>query len=99
LKDITPIVKIASTPNVLVVHPSVPAKTAKEFVALVKAKTDQIAYLYAGTGSTAFLAAELFKMLTGTKMLHVPYKGTAPALTAILCGRTEVTVTCVPCRV
>ena len=96
LKDITPIVKIASTPNVLVVHPSVPAKTTKEFVALVKAKPDQIAYSSAGTGSTAFLAAEMFKLLTGTKMLHVPYKGTSPALTAILSGETQATVAALP---
>jgi tripartite-type tricarboxylate transporter receptor subunit TctC len=60
LKDITVIVKVASTPNILVVHPSVPAKTAKEFVALVKSKPGQIAYSSAGTGSTAFLAAEMF---------------------------------------
>jgi tripartite-type tricarboxylate transporter receptor subunit TctC len=96
LKDVTPIVKIASTPNVLVVHPSVPAKTAKEFIALVKAKPDQIAYSSAGTGSTAFLAAELFKMLTGTRMLHVPYKGTSPALTAILSGETQASVIALP---
>src|SRR6185436_12981038 len=96
LKDITPILKIASTPNVLVVHPSVPAKTAKEFIALVKAKPDKIAYSSAGTGSTAFLAAELFKLLTGTKMLHVPYKGTAPALTAILSGEAQASVVALP---
>jgi tripartite-type tricarboxylate transporter receptor subunit TctC len=96
LKDVAPIIKIASTPNVLVVHPSVPAKTAKEFIALVKAKPDQIAYSSAGTGSTAFLAAELFKMLTGTKMLHVPYKGTSPALTAILSGETQASVVALP---
>jgi tripartite-type tricarboxylate transporter receptor subunit TctC len=96
LKDVTPIIKIASTPNVLVVHPSVPAKTAKEFIALVKAKPGQIAYSSAGTGSTAFLAAELFKMLTGTKMLHVPYKGTSPALTAILSGETQASVVALP---
>jgi tripartite-type tricarboxylate transporter receptor subunit TctC len=96
LKDVTPIVKIASTPNVLVVHPSVPAKTTKEFIALVKAKPDQIAYSSAGTGSTAFLAAELFKLLTGTKMLHVPYKGTSPALTAILSGETQASVVALP---
>jgi tripartite-type tricarboxylate transporter receptor subunit TctC len=96
LKDVAPIIKIASTPNVLVVHPSVPAKTAKEFIALVKAKPDQIAYSSAGTGSTAFLAAELFKMLTGTRMLHVPYKGTSPALTAILSGETQASVVALP---
>ena len=99
LRDITPIVKIASTPNVLVVHPSVPAKTTKEFVALVKAKPDKIAYSSAGTGSTSFLAAEMFKLLTGTKMLHVPYKGTSPALTAILSGETQAMVAALPAAV
>ncbi len=96
LKDVTPIIKIASTPNVLVVHPSVPAKTVKDFIALAKAKPDQIAYSSAGTGSTAFLAAEMFKLYTGTKMLHIPYKGTSPALTAILSGETQATVAALP---
>ena len=99
LKDITPIVRIASTPNVLVVHPSVPARTTKEFIALVKAKPEGIAYSSAGTGSTAFLAAEMFKLLTGTKMLHVPYKGTSPALTAILSGETQAMVAALPAAV
>jgi tripartite-type tricarboxylate transporter receptor subunit TctC len=99
LKDILVIVKIASTPNILVIHPSIPSKTTREFVALVKAKPDQIAYSSAGTGSTAFLAAELFKLLTGTKMLHVPYKGTAPALTAILSGETQAMVAALPAAV
>ncbi|MGZ8198319.1 MAG: Bug family tripartite tricarboxylate transporter substrate binding protein, partial [Burkholderiales bacterium] len=74
LKDVTPIIKAGSTPNVLVVHPSVPVKTTKELLALLKAKPNQIAYASAGTGSTAFLAAELFKMLADVRMLHVPYK-------------------------
>lgn len=96
LRQFEPISLIAIAPNVLVVHPSVPAKTAKEFIALVKAKPDQIAYSSAGTGSTAFLAAELFKLLTGTRMLHVPYKGTSPALTAILSGETQASVVALP---
>lgn len=96
LKDVTPIIKAGSTPNVLVVHPSVPVKTTKELLALLKAKPDQIAYASAGTGSTAFLAAELFKMLADVRMLHVPYKGTAPALTSILSGETQVAVTALP---
>ena len=96
LKDVTPVVKAGSTPNVLVVHPSVPAKTAKEFVALLKAKPDHIAYSSAGTGSTSFLAAELFKMLAGVRMLHVPYKGTTPALTSILTGETQTSVIALP---
>jgi len=99
LKDITVIDKIASTPNILVVHPSVPAKTTKDFIALVKSKPGQIAYSSSGTGSTAFLAAEMFKLLTGTTMLHVPYKGTAPALTAILSGETQAMVAALPATV
>ncbi len=96
LKDLQPIVKAGSTPNVLIVHPSLPVKTTRDLVALLKSKPDQISYSSAGTGSTAFLAAELFKMLAGVKMLHVPYKGTAPALTSILSGETQVTVTALP---
>ena len=96
LKDVTPIIKAGSTPNVLIVHPSLPVKTTKELVALLKAKPDQIAYSSAGTGSTAFLAAELFKMLAGVRMLHVPYKGTSPALTSILSGETQVAITALP---
>ena len=96
LKDVTPIIKAGSTPNVLIVHPSLPVKTTKELVALLKAKPGQIAYSSAGTGSTAFLAAELFKMLADVKMLHVPYKGTSPALTSILSGETQVAITALP---
>jgi tripartite-type tricarboxylate transporter receptor subunit TctC len=96
LKDLTPIIKAGSTPNVVIVHPSLPVKTAKELVALLKSKPDQIAYASAGTGSTAFLAAELFKMLAGVRMLHVPYKGTSPALTSILSGETQVAITALP---
>jgi tripartite-type tricarboxylate transporter receptor subunit TctC len=96
LKDVTPIIKAGSTPNVLVVHPSLPVKTTKELVALLKSKPGQIAYSSAGTGSTSFLAAELFKLLGDVKMLHVPYKGTAPALTSILSGETQVAITALP---
>lgn len=99
LKDIAPIVKAGSTPNVLVIHPSLPAKTTAQFIALAKAKPGMIAYSSAGTGSTAFLAAEMFKLLTGTKMLHVPYKGTSPALTSILSGETQALFGALPATV
>ena len=99
LKDIAPIERAGSTPNVLVIHPSVPAKSAAEFIALAKAKPDQIAYSSAGTGSTAFLAAEMFKLLAGIRMLHVPYKGTSPALTAILSGETQAMVGALPAAI
>ncbi len=99
LKDIVPIVKAGSTPNVLIIHPSVPAKTTAQFIALAKAQPGKIAYSSAGTGSTAFLAAEMLKLLTGIKMLHVPYKGTAPALTAIISGETQAMVGALPAAV
>jgi tripartite-type tricarboxylate transporter receptor subunit TctC len=99
LKDIAPIVRVASTPNVLVIHPSVPAKTTREFIALAKSKPGQLAYSSAGTGSTSFLAAEMFKLFTGVKMLHVPYKGTAPAMTAILSGEAQALVAALPATV
>ena len=99
MKNSTPVIKAGSTPNVLVVHPSVPAKTAAEFIKLAKAQPDKITYASAGTGSTAFLAAELFKMLAEVKMLHVPYKGTSPALTSILGGETQAMVGALPAAV
>jgi tripartite-type tricarboxylate transporter receptor subunit TctC len=99
LKDFTPIVLAASTPNVLLVHPSLPAKTTREFVALAKARPGDIVYSSAGAGSTSFLAAELFKLLTHTRMLHVPYKGTAPAMTAVLSGETQSLVAALPATV
>lgn len=99
LKDIAPIVKAGSTPNVVVIHPSVPAKSMAEFIALAKSQPGKIAYASAGTGSTAFLAAEMLKLLTGIKMLHVPYKGTSPALTSILSGETQVMVGALPAAV
>ncbi|MDP2240645.1 MAG: tripartite tricarboxylate transporter substrate binding protein [Burkholderiales bacterium] len=99
LKDIAPIVKAGSTPNVLVIHPSLPVKTVAAFITLAKAQPDRIAYASAGTGSTAFLAAELLKMLTGIKMLHVPYKGTSPAITSILSGETQALVGALPATV
>ncbi len=96
LKDLTPIILIGATPDVLVVHPSVPVKNAKEFIALAKAHPNQIAYASTGTGGAAFLAAELFKLETGVKMLHVPYKGAGPALIGLLSGETQAMVVALP---
>ena len=96
LKDFAPVVLIASTPNVLVVHPSLPVKTAKEFVALARAKPGEIAYASSGHGGAAFLAAELLKLRTSITMLHVPYKGTIPALTAMLSGEAQAMVPSLP---
>ena len=92
LRDFTPVVLMASTPNVLVVHPSLPAKTVPQFVALARARPDQIAYASSGSGGAAYLAAEMLKLNTGIRMIHVPYKGTVPALYAIISGETQVMV-------
>jgi tripartite-type tricarboxylate transporter receptor subunit TctC len=96
LKDFAPVVLVASTPNVLVVHPSLPAKTVKEFVTLARSKPDQITYASSGQGGAAFLATELLKLKTGIRMLHVPYKGTIPALIAMLSGEAQCMVASLP---
>jgi len=96
LRDFIPVVLIGDTPNVLVIHPSMPARTAAEFVALAHKRPNEIAYASSGVGGASFLATEYFKMLTGAKMLHVPYKGTGPALTAILAGEAQAMVAAAP---
>ena len=96
LKDFAPIVLVALTPNVLVVHPSLPTRSALAFVALAKKRPNEITYASSGAGSASYLAAELFKLLTGVKMLHVPYKGTGSALVAIMSGEVQVMVASLP---
>jgi tripartite-type tricarboxylate transporter receptor subunit TctC len=96
LKDFTPVALIASTPNVLVVHPSMPVTTVQAFVALARSQPGQIAYASSGQGGAAFLATEMLKLKTGIRMLHVPYKGTIPALTAILSGEAQCMVASLP---
>ena len=75
VRDFAPISLIASAPLILVVHPSVVAKSVKELVQLAKARPGQLNFASNGTGGSSHLAAELFKMMTGTDMVHVPYKG------------------------
>jgi tripartite-type tricarboxylate transporter receptor subunit TctC len=89
IKQFDPISLIATAPNVLVVHPSVPAKNVKELIALAKAKPKQINFAGSGSGSTPHLAGELFRTMTGTQMMHVPYRGTGPAITGLLSGEVE----------
>lgn len=88
--DIASVAGIASVPNVLVVHPSVPAKTVAEFIGHAKANPGRINYASAGNGTSAHLAAELFKAMTGVDLVHVPYRGAAPALTDMLTGQVQV---------
>ena len=86
MKDFVPIARIASAPNVLVVHPSVPAKTMQEFIALAKAKPGSINYASGGSGSTGHLGMELLKTSAGIDLLHVPYKGGPAAITDTVGG-------------
>ena len=90
LNDIAPVAGIAQGPNVMEVHPSVPAKTVAEFIAYAKANPGKISYASAGNGTTIHLSAELFMAMTGIKMQHVPYRGSAPALTDMISGQVHV---------
>ena len=90
VKDFAPIARIADAPGVLVVHPSVQAKTVPELIALLKAKPGSLNYASAGNGTAPHIAGELFKQLTGTDMTHVPYKGSGPAVQDTLAGQTQV---------
>jgi tripartite-type tricarboxylate transporter receptor subunit TctC len=89
-RDIAPITMGVVFPNVFVVHPRVPAKTLKEFVALAKAKPGELNYASSGVGGAGHLAGELFKQAAGIDMVHVPYKGGGPAMTDLLGGRVTM---------
>jgi tripartite-type tricarboxylate transporter receptor subunit TctC len=80
--DFTPIIWLASVPQVVVVHPSLPVKTIKDLIALDKAKPGELSYGSSGNGAINHLAGELFNHMTGTKLVHVPYKGTTPLILA-----------------
>ena len=96
LRDFVPISLFSESPNVLVVHPSLPVKTAKDLVALAKSKPGAMNFSSSGSGTTQHLSGELFNLRTGTKLVHVPYKGTAPSLTAVLGGEVELTFANIP---
>jgi tripartite-type tricarboxylate transporter receptor subunit TctC len=89
LRDIAPVAGIIRVPNVMAVNPSLPIKTVPEFLAYAKANPDKINYGSAGTGSSNHLSGELFKMMTGVRMVHVPYRGAAPALTDLIGGQVQ----------
>ena len=89
-RDLAPIVYATSSPNILVVHPSTGVKDVKELIGLLKAKPEQVFYGSSGVGTSPHLSGELFNMMAGTKMVHVPYSGSAQAVTDLLAGRTQV---------
>jgi tripartite-type tricarboxylate transporter receptor subunit TctC len=90
IRDIAPVAGIVRAANVMEVHPSFPAKTVPEFIAYAKAHPGEINYASAGTGTSLHVAGELFKMMAGIDMVHVPYRGTAPALTDLLGGQVQL---------
>lgn len=90
LRDFAPVTVLAAVPNVLVVHPSLPARSVKELIALAKAKPDALNYASTGAGQSTHLAMELFKTMAGVKITHVPYKGSAPAVTDLLGGHVSL---------
>ncbi|HWI15851.1 MAG TPA: tripartite tricarboxylate transporter substrate binding protein [Burkholderiales bacterium] len=88
-RDLEPVGMMASTPFILVVHPSLPVKTVKDFVALAKQKPGQLLFASTGNGGTPHLAMERLMMQTGIKLTHVPYKGTPPAVTDVISGQVQ----------
>jgi tripartite-type tricarboxylate transporter receptor subunit TctC len=89
LRDIEPVIGIIRTPLVLLLHPSVPAKTVPEFITYVKANRGKISVASAGSGTPQHVSGELFKMMAGIDMTHVPFRGSAPALTGLLGGQVQ----------
>ncbi len=91
VRDLTPITVLVNSPNILVVHPSLPVRTVKELITLAKSRPAQIYYSSSGNGSPAHLAMELLKLMTSSDVVHVPYKGTAPGITDLISGRVSLT--------
>ena len=96
LKDFAPVAWVANVPNVLVLHPATKANSMKEFVAFAKSNPGRLNYGSGGNGSAANLATEYLKMRTNISLVHIPYRGTAPAVTDLVAGQTQVLFTGVP---
>lgn len=95
-RDLAPVVLVANQPNVLLLHPSVPARNLREFIALTKANPGKFNYGSSGIGATQHMTAELFAMSTGTRIVHVPYRGGAPAMTDLMTGQIDFMFTPAP---
>ncbi len=96
VRDLAPVTLAASTPNVLVVHPSLKAATVKELIALARARPGEINFASSGHGTPAHLAGELFNSMAGVKLVHVPYKGASPALADLLGGQVHLMFSTMP---
>lgn len=90
VRDLQPVILVAVAPSILVAHPSMPAKTPRDLVALLRSQPRGINYASFGIGSGSHLAAELFQLVTGTEMIHVPYKGGGPGIVAVLGGEVKL---------
>lgn len=93
IRDFAPITVLATVPNGMAVHPSLPVRTAGDFVTLARAKPGELLYASGGAGSASHLAGEYFRLLTKINMVHVPYKGTGPAMVSLISGQTTMTIT------
>ena len=96
IRDFAPITMVASTPFILAVHPAVPAASIQELVALARSKPGSLRYGSGGSGSPPHLSAEIFKSMTGTDMLHVPYKGVTPAMIDAVAGQVQMLISVIP---
>src|SRR5262249_11195465 len=96
IKDFTAITNLVNLPSVLLVHPSVPVKNVKELIALAKRRPGELSYSSAGSGAQPHLTAEMFKSMAGVNLLHVPYKGAAPQMIALIGGEVAVTFATAP---
>src|SRR5262245_56314542 len=96
IRDIAPVAGIIVVPNVMVVNPSVPAATVPEFIAYAKSKSGKTTMASAGTGTPSHVTGELFKMMAGVNLVHVPYRGGGPALTDLLSGQVQVMFATMP---
>jgi tripartite-type tricarboxylate transporter receptor subunit TctC len=90
VKDFAPITQVSTSPGVLIVHPSVPAKSVKELIVLAKEKPGQLNYGSSGVGGFGHISGEMFDLMAGTKMTHIPYKSSAPSLTDLIGGQIQV---------
>jgi tripartite-type tricarboxylate transporter receptor subunit TctC len=96
IADFSPVTYVGYVPNILVVHPSVTAKTVPELIALAKAQPGKMTYASSGVGSTQHLAGEMFQILTGTQMIHIPYKGSGQAITDLIAGQVQMNFDTMP---
>lgn len=96
IKSFAPVGLVSQSPNLLLVHPSLPVSTAKELIGFARRNPGKLNFSSSGSGSTQHLSGELFKLMTGVKMIHIPYKGSAPSLTALVSGEVDFAFNNIP---